>query len=244
MTYADEVLADSPLSYWRMEETSGTSIADEQAARNGSLTGGNLNVSGQVGSGLSLDGVDDHAAVGLVPSNMGAVTVEGIVKYESSTDDGGQILCCDSTTGAARGWQFRIDTTGGALTFIKILNGVVSLSGTTNLQDGEFHHLVGTYDGSELRVYVDGVSENSDAATGAITGDATALQIGRNPRASQEYLGGVVDEVAFYDYALSAARIQAHYDAAFATEDPANLAATVSGDTVSLSWDASPLVSA
>ena len=76
------------------------------------------------------------------------------------------------------------------------------------------YHVVGTYDGSNLRLYFNGSEVGSALADSTSIGAFTAaLNIGRSP------LGGVtgtdcqIDEVAIYGSALSAARVSAHYNA-------------------------------
>jgi hypothetical protein len=70
-------------------------------------------------------------------------------------------------------------------------------------------YVVGTYDGSVLRLYVDGKLVAQQNSTAAIKGGPTPVEIG-------SFLGregwyGTLDEVAVYDRALSAGTIQAHY---------------------------------
>ena len=79
----------------------------------------------------------------------------------------------------------------------------------------QWTHLVGTYDGTTLRLYVNGVLVSSNAVT--YTQNTTRplrIAAGRTEDTPAQYfLPGRVDEVAVYGSALSAARVQAHYDA-------------------------------
>ena len=210
--YAAEVLADSPLSYWRLEETSGSTVADEQGARTGTVYGANLNVAGQIGSAASFDGVDDYIDVGDAPESMGAVTVEAIIKVALGAE--GQIICADrENPRELRGFQFRVFA--GKLDLIKIASGIVTATSATSVDDDAWHHVAGTYDGTNLRVYVDGSLDGTAAGTGAITGTSSPLRVGNSARAGGElFISGTVDEPAFYDYALSGARILAHAQSA------------------------------
>jgi hypothetical protein len=77
---------------------------------------------------------------------------------------------------------------------------------------GTWHHVVATYDGSTIRVYVDGGFEVSKPDTRSLQPITSPLIVARFPTGGQ-YLNGDVDEVAVYPTALSAARVLAHYEA-------------------------------
>ncbi|MBC8422435.1 MAG: hypothetical protein H8E01_00230, partial [Chloroflexi bacterium] len=71
-------------------------------------------------------------------------------------------------------------------------------------QTGTFYHVAGTYDGSQLRLYLDGQEVASLSVTGQVgIGDGVLLSIGN----ASEFLNGVLDEVVIFDRALSAAEI-------------------------------------
>ena len=74
----------------------------------------------------------------------------------------------------------------------------------------QWSHLVGTYDGTVLSLFVDGSLVGS--APASFSPGSVPLTIGRNISGDPRYpLDGVVDEVAYYNYALSADRVSAHY---------------------------------
>jgi hypothetical protein len=81
---------------------------------------------------------------------------------------------------------------------------------------GQTYHLLGTYDGTTQRLYVNGVEVASAALTGAITANSNPLNIA-SWNGGSEPLNGTVDEVAVYTSALSAARVNAHYEAGTTT---------------------------
>jgi hypothetical protein len=75
---------------------------------------------------------------------------------------------------------------------------------------GQLYHVVATYNGSTMRLYVNGQLDGSGGATGSIADTASALTIGASFNASQSML---VDEVAVYGYALSTQQVTEHYNA-------------------------------
>src|SRR6478735_4563038 len=79
--------------------------------------------------------------------------------------------------------------------------------GTSALAANTWTYLTETYDGSTLRLYVNGTQVASVAHTGAIATSTNALQIGGDTIYSQ-YFAGLIDEVRIYNVALTAAQIQ------------------------------------
>ena len=64
-------------------------------------------------------------------------------------------------------------------------------------------HLAATYDGANVRLYVNGVQVGISAQTGTIGTTTTPLWIG-----GSQYFSGVIDEVRIYNVALTQAQIQ------------------------------------
>ena len=79
--------------------------------------------------------------------------------------------------------------------------------GTAALTANTWSYLTETYDGSTLKLYVNGTLVASTAHTGAIASSTNPLQIGGDTIYSQ-YFAGLIDEVRIYNVALTAAQIQ------------------------------------
>jgi hypothetical protein len=75
---------------------------------------------------------------------------------------------------------------------------------------GAVYHVVGTYDGSVQRLFVNGVQVASATFTGALGVNGNNLVLG-SWDAGSEFLSGRIDEVAVYNKVLSAAQIANHY---------------------------------
>lgn len=211
MSYSAEVLADSPLVYWRLGEASGTSAAD--ASGNG-RTGTYSGTYTQGVTGL-LTG-DSNTAVtlganGLVTvadtTDLSAFTAEAWIK---TTDTGGAFI---SRTGSpTTNRVFYLETSGNVARAIifKTNSTLTSVTGTTTITDNAAHHVAMTYDGTTLRLYVNGVEEGtpSTAVSGTLnTADAPLVLGGRG---TTHEFDGTIDEAAYYTTALSGARIAAH----------------------------------
>jgi hypothetical protein len=80
--------------------------------------------------------------------------------------------------------------------------------GTARLPAGEWTHLAVTYDGSLIRLYVNGTLQGTQAQTGPLVTSSQPLRLGGDAVWS-EWFDGSLDEIRVYDRPLSAAEIQA-----------------------------------
>ena len=85
-------------------------------------------------------------------------------------------------------------------------------------------HLASTYDGTTLRLYVNGVQVASRAQTGAIATSSGALTIGGDALYGQHF-SGRIDEVRIYNSALSASEIQTDMNTPIGTPGSGHTAA-------------------
>lgn len=87
-------------------------------------------------------------------------------------------------------------------------------TGVTSINDGKWHYVVGTWDGSALRVYVDGNLETSTSWANAPVYDTTSQQrIGNGNQSGTEtnFFNGAIDEVAVFNRALTDQEIRRWY---------------------------------
>ena len=118
--------------------------------------------------------------------------------------------------------------------------------GTAALAANTWSYLTETYDGSTLKLYVNGTQVASVAHTGAIATSTNALQIGGDTIYSQ-YFAGLIDEIRIYNVALTAAQIQSDMttpiggsqDTTPPTQPGTLSTNVVSASEVDLSWGAS-----
>jgi len=95
------------------------------------------------------------------------------------------------------------------------LQGVINtgandvVNGTTDLDDGEYHHLAFTYDGSNLLLYVDGIEEDSVGASGSITSTTAPVRIGAGSGGlgTEQPYDGEAGHGAIWDAALTPSEI-------------------------------------
>jgi hypothetical protein len=85
--------------------------------------------------------------------------------------------------------------------------------GDIEIDDGQWHHVAGTYDGDELRLYVDGAVDVSAATSVLVNGNDYAVFLGENAEHPGREWNGLIDDVRLYSYALSQEEIRTLYDA-------------------------------
>ncbi|MBT3501187.1 MAG: LamG domain-containing protein, partial [Candidatus Marinimicrobia bacterium] len=96
-----------------------------------------------------------------------------------------------------------------------INNGIGSLNitGTTNIADGGWHHIVGVFDNDndKLMIYVNGSLDGTSAGvTATIDNTAYKVAIGENLQNTGRYVDGKIDEVRIWNDARTQAEIQAN----------------------------------
>jgi Concanavalin A-like lectin/glucanases superfamily len=91
--------------------------------------------------------------------------------------------------------------------FIRDAGAYFGATSAVALTTGTTYHLVGTYDGTTLRIYVNGADQGSAPHAGAVDDSTFAFLISNSVSAWD----GRLDEIAVYPTALATARVQLHY---------------------------------
>jgi hypothetical protein len=114
-------------------------------------------------------------------------------------------------------YQYKIGVTGDQYAppqfrFALTANGNVSVTATpaNSWVPGNWYYLAGTFDGSVLRLYVNGVMTASVSNPGSISTYSTNVRFGNNTTAA-DYITGTVDDTRIYDRALTPAEVMALY---------------------------------
>jgi len=212
--YRSAVLADAPVGYWRLGDAIPSTVAYEESAAHWSGTYTNGPTLGAPGlltddpnPAATFDGTNDIVTTSLTntTAQLGQYSLEAWIK-RSCTSTADQVIVGGNASISLR---IRANTTGASITFWTGSTSVFATS-AASVTDGTRHHLVGTWDGTTLRIYVDGVLSGSNAPGGAPPGSTTGISIGNHPGQALAF-GGTIDEVAFYRTTLSATRIAAHW---------------------------------
>lgn len=213
MSYATEVLADSPRIYFKCEDGSGNPQDDSGSDRDATSTLGSgigYQTPGAVGFGINLPGTagwyrDDEAALDLGD----VVTMECWFKATALGVTHGLI------SKLAGAYYMRIDGTANKLQLLASQTAMI-VESTTSLSDTTtFHHYAATKTGATCKLYIDGVDRTGSVSNTTLVDNIQPLLIGSDDFAlGSEVANGVIDEVAVYATALSSARVLAHFNAA------------------------------
>jgi hypothetical protein len=194
---------------------------------NGGVTFGQVGaLRGSMGGAASFDGTTGYVSAPTtgLPTANAVWSLEAWIKISALTA-GTQIIVNFGTWAVTRAApHLAINSSGGA--YCGTYFGDTAASGA--LGTTAWHHVMGTWDGTTLRCYVDG-TQTATATPGALLVALHGMAIGSSETLTTTYFNGTIDEVAVYNTTLSAARVTAHYNAGLSTTTDA-YAATVLAD--------------
>jgi hypothetical protein len=207
------------ISWWPGEGNAN----DVVGTNNGTLVDGVTFAAGEVSQAFHLDGTNQYVQIpdspSLKPTN---VSVEAWVKLDTLVTPGAnipgqQIIVFKKNTrsGNFEGYVLLKDRVSGQDCFSFAIASAEGLQvhalSSTIPQVGTWYHLVGTYDGATVRLYVNGVLERSVFAGFPLDYGTRPVFFGRTGEFWVANFGGNIDEVSLYNRALTAEEIQSLY---------------------------------
>lgn len=208
------ISASNLIGWWKLDDATGTTLVDDSSFQNdGSLNNSTLStnsISSHLNRTLNFDGVDDSVTIPyILDYEIDSISVSAWV-YHDVTGVVDQVLSKDNS-GSSRVWQFRI-TSSDEVSFIVFDEGGAnsSVTSTNTISQSTWRHIVGTWDGTTIKVYIDGLFDNSSAFAGKLNKNETGeAYIGQSENGSPGYFDGRIDDARIYNKALSASEIQA-----------------------------------
>ena len=193
---------------YAFDEGSGTTVADASGNGNtGTLSNVTWATGGRYGNALSFNGTSARVNVPNSSSLQltSGMTLEAWVNPLSVSSAWRDVIYKGNDNYYLEGTSGNSGRPAGGGTF----GGTAAEAyGLSSLAPGAWSHLALTYDGTTLRLYVNGTLVGSQAKPGAIATSTNQLQIGGDSLYGQ-YFNGMIDELRIYNGALSAAAIQA-----------------------------------
>lgn len=193
------------LGLWKFDESSGLRASDSSGNGNDGVLHGNAmwTSQGKIGGAIELDGDGDYVEV-TNESNFDItkqITTALWVKVNKFDKPFESIV----SKGATDGWLISRSHSTPTVEFVcKGLRPLPYVVGKTPIDDGKWHHLAGVYDGSKLRLYIDGKLDASRKAWGTIVTNDYSVYIGDRSQQRSRYFNGSIDDVRIYNYALTA----------------------------------------
>jgi hypothetical protein len=202
--------ASGPIAAYSFNEGAGTTLNDRSGrGHTGTISGATWSpAGGRFGGALSFDGVNDWVTVNdtAVLDLTTTMTLEAWVN-PSAVTNWRTVLLKERTGGLAYA-LYGANGASRAAGYVNIGGTDIGVNATANLALNTWTHLAVTYDGTTIRVYVNGTQVATRAQTGAMATSTSVLRIGGNSVWS-EFFQGLIDEVRIYSRALTAAEIQA-----------------------------------
>lgn len=160
----------------------------------------------------SFDGssayIEGPNSASLELSDVQRVTVGAWVKKDSDPD--GKIAIVQKSD---KSYILRFDNNEPQFIIDQAPGKSEAKSGIT-VTTGVWYHLVGTYDGVDVKIYVDGVDETEVPKTASIMGSGSlyGLGIGKNLDKGNRYLEGEIDDISIWDRAMTIDQVLDYYN--------------------------------
>lgn len=207
-SYLEMLLADLPVAYWPLDEQSGTTAFDHSGNDyHGTYTEDFvLNQPGASPAARSARMVDGYIDFGNGDEwdITAALTLEAWVRWDGTGGNDPRLLSRNANS-------YRLRWPGESSAGIELQGAPNALTPIVFSQE-IFTHIVGTFDGAESRVYINGVLANSNSGSGPINNNDQTLYFGWEDAgiSSADRWFGWASRLAIYDHALSPGRVALH----------------------------------
>lgn len=156
---------------------------------------------------MQLNGTHDYVSA---PHNAAiSITQFSVGAYFKTSNTGAiKTIVYKDADGTNANYHLSVSATNKAqISFVNSSLATITATGSTTVTDDNWHYAVGTFDGSSLKIYVDGVLEATTAsATTPLTGLGN-LFIGAGNSGSNKF-NGSLDELSVWNTALSLTQVQ------------------------------------
>jgi hypothetical protein len=196
------------------DEGAGTIASDASGhANTANLQNGVAWVAGQHGTAASFDGVNDYISI----PNSASTNISGNALTISMWINPQPLASGDSvvigkfwnTTVTSPFYQYGLELGGGNRTdfYIGTSNGPLTALNGTTLPFNQWSYLAITFDGSQVRTYVNGALVNTQALPASITARGNSMNIGADA-STQQFYKGTLDDLRIYSRVLTQTEIQ------------------------------------
>lgn len=208
-------MIDDYKGYWPLNETSGDVFDFSGNSYTGTPTG-TTSETGRVINARKFNGSSDFINIGDISAlSPSQITVACWTKSTYAGASVQELVCKDDLGGGStRSYSlfinggtwvavFNVFKSGSSGTVFNVdYNNAVSISA---INDGNWHHVLGTWDGTDIKLYIDGHLNATTSFSGSIRqSSGVPLQFGQSQHGStKNYLNGYLDEVKIFNRALT-----------------------------------------
>jgi len=153
---------------------------------------------------LMFDGIDDYAEVENESffDITNQITVSAWIKVNAFTRSYQAIATKGNSAWRIQRWS-NTNRIEFACTGLSHSIPYGSLIGNINVNDGQWHHVAGVYDGTRIYLYIDGVQDVNTPTSGSINMNNYKVMIGENAENTDRYWNGWIDDVQIYNRGLN-----------------------------------------
>ena len=200
---------------YSFDEGTGTTANDSSGQGNtATLNNGVAWVTGQHGKAVSFDGVNDYITI----PNSASTNISGNALTLSMWINPQPLASGDSvvigkfwnTTQSSPYYQYGLELGGGNRTdfYVGTTSGPLAALGGTTLPFNQWSYLAITFDGAQVKTYVNGALVNTQALSATITARGNPMNIGADASPAQ-FNKGMLDDLRIYSRVLTQAQVQA-----------------------------------
>jgi hypothetical protein len=160
------------------------------------------------GTFLSFDGADDHIVVANNPtlSPSSQLSIEAWVNPTNFITN--RTIVSKDSAGTNLSYRLFINTTGNLIFTVNTSSGLATAVSSATIPTSNWTHVAATFDGSNLRLYVNGDTAGQNIQIGTINASTTGLYVGKNgPVVNDLWVGGI-DELKIWNIALTESEIR------------------------------------
>ena len=202
-----EAADPSLVGWWKLDEGSGDIAYDSSGhGHDGTIEGGPQWVAGQTGTALDFGGTDDYVDCGNGASLN--ITDEFTLAMWIKTNDAGDNGHHHYFNKGDTGYQLKHSSNNTLLCAFETDGWHIARTPVDGSFNGVWHHLAGSYDGSHVNIYIDGILMVATAYVGSIDLTPVNVNIGRCEDRTDRFVDAVIDDARIYNRALTEQEIQ------------------------------------
>lgn len=197
------------VGHWKLNQTSGASVTDSSLAATNGAVNGTTNWSTDCAGTkvLDFDGSSNYVSVPNATHLQPTAAITIAAWIEGDTWGAGGSVDAIMRKGEADPNNFQLAVADGKVALYLDDSDTVGIRGNTVLAAGQWYHVAAVWNGATVKIFVNGVLDNTPAArTGTIGADTRALYIGGHPGADQ--FDGMIRDVRLYNRAINDADVQ------------------------------------